>query len=129
MPVPQTVDRGVRDLADVSASPGLRTYRQATSLRLSPRSQSSRRSILEIRMDILRVIRDGANRPTQIMFRANLSWSSMCPNLDVLVGRSLVNWFTEGSRRVYGLTPKGQQLVSAFECVRGEVEDGPLLVR
>ncbi len=107
--------------------PGARN--QATSLRLSKRSTSQRRSTLEIRMDILAAIGDGASRPTQIMCRANLSWSCMRVNLEPLVARSLVSWFAEGERRRFELTPKGQELVSTFAHVRVELEAKPLFLR
>ncbi len=80
-------------------------------------------------MDILAAVGVGASRPTQIMCRANLSWSCMRVNLESLVASSLVSWFAEGERRRFELTPKGQELVSVFARVRVEVENRPVFLR
>ena len=34
-----------------------------------------RRSLLQIKVDILRAVESGYGKPTQIMYRANLSWN------------------------------------------------------
>ncbi len=45
---------------------------------------SLRRSHLEVRMDILSCIKAGADKPTQIMYKANLSWTALKDHLSVL---------------------------------------------
>jgi predicted transcriptional regulator len=74
----------------------------------------TRRSHLEIRMDILRAVRRGASKPTQIMYRANLSWNSLSSHLDLLHSKALVMWSQDGSRRHYELTTRGEQVISAY---------------
>ncbi len=78
------------------------------------RSVLPRRSRLELRMDILRAIRRGANKPTQIMYRANMSWNALGAHLGMLESRSLIAWSTVGSRRQYVLTNKGEQVISSY---------------
>src|SRR5579863_4627740 len=64
---------------------------------VGPRTEHPRRSVFEIRMDIMRAIRRGAKKPTQIMYRANLSWATLNWHLDMLVEGTLVRWSAEGA--------------------------------
>ncbi len=42
---------------------------------------SNRRSKLEITLDVLKAVRDGVDKPTRIMYVANMSWN---PTQDML---------------------------------------------
>ena len=81
---------------------------------LGMKKSISRRSQLEIRMDILRAIKEGAEGPTQIMYKANLSWILLCDHLDVLGGQGFVDEKTVGNRKKYSLTYKGIEIVGAY---------------
>ena len=78
------------------------------------RKAVSRRSQLEIRMDILRAIMEGAEGPTQIMYKANLSWILLCDHLSALGEQGFVGEKAVGNRKKYSLTGKGIEIVGAY---------------
>ena len=81
----------------------------------------SRRSQLEIRMDMLKVVKAGAEKPTQIMYKANLSWVALQTHLTQMIERGLLKWVTEGTRKRYELTLKGSSVMYAYQKVLEEV--------
>jgi predicted transcriptional regulator len=81
------------------------------------RTYSARRSQLEIQMDILRVVQEGAYLPTQIMYRANLAWVALQSSLGSLVGTGLLDRETVGSKRSYRLTMKGISVLTSFNQI------------
>ena len=81
------------------------------------RSYSVRRSQLEIQMDILKVVHEGAYLPTQIMYRANLAWVSLQSCLGSLVGTGLLQRVAAGSKRSYQLTQKGAGILASFNQI------------
>lgn len=87
----------------------------------SKRKVLSRRSQLEIRMDMLKVIKAGAEKPTQIMYKANLSWVALQTHLTQLIQRGLLKWVTEGTRKRYELTLKGSSVMYAYQKILEEV--------
>jgi predicted transcriptional regulator len=87
----------------------------------SKKKALSRRSQLEIRMDMLRVIKEGAEKPTQIMYKANLSWVALQTHLTQMIERGLLKWVTEGTRKRYELTLKGSSVMYAYQKIREEV--------
>jgi len=74
----------------------------------------NRRSQLEIRMDIMRAIMEGAEGPTQIMYKANLSWLLLCDHLSALGQQGFVGEKSVGNRKKYSLTGKGIEIVGAY---------------
>lgn len=86
------------------------------------RNYSARRSQLEIQMDILRVVHDGAYLPTQIMYRANLAWVSLQSCLGSLVGTGLLQRVSAGSKRSYQLTQKGMSILNNFNQILDAVK-------
>jgi predicted transcriptional regulator len=85
------------------------------------RKALSRRSQLEIRMDMLKVIKEGAEKPTQIMYKANLSWVALQTHLTNMIERGLLKWASEGTRKRYELTLKGSSVMYAYQKVLEEV--------
>ena len=83
----------------------------------------SRRSQLEIKMDMLKVIKAGAEKPTQIMYKANLSWVALQTHLTRMIERGLLKWITEGTRKRYELTLKGSSVMYAYQKILEEVGD------
>ena len=77
----------------------------------------TRRSELEIRMDVLRVVSAGIDRPTQIMYKANLSWIALQSNLKALVKSNFLAEEDLGSRKRYELTQRGYEILSTFQKV------------
>lgn len=95
------------------------TYLQKPTGMADPRQPMSKKSVsrrsqLEIRMDILRAIMEGAEGPTQIMYKANLSWILLCDHLSALGEQGFVGEKTVGNRKKYSLTGKGIEIVSAY---------------
>jgi predicted transcriptional regulator len=80
---------------------------------------SPRRSKLEIRLKILAAVRDGVDKPTRIMYAANLSWKPTQRILSQLVEQGLVaevrNEESEKSRLRYEITDKGVSVLAYFD--------------
>jgi len=81
------------------------------------RAYPVRRSQLEIQMDILRVVYEGASLPTQIMYRANLAWDNLQNSLRDMVGNGLLERIMAGEKRTYQLTFKGADMLAAFDRI------------
>ena len=80
---------------------------------------SPRRSQLEIRLNILSAVRDGVDKPTRIMYAANMSWKPVQRILSHLVEQGLLevrmNTESRQSKRRYVLTDKGTNVLDYFE--------------
>jgi predicted transcriptional regulator len=68
-------------------------------------------------MDVLQVISQGIDRPTQIMYKANLSWVALQECLKSLVARTFITEEAQGSRRRYELTQTGFEILRTFQKV------------
>jgi predicted transcriptional regulator len=77
----------------------------------------ARRSELEIKMDVLQVVSQGIDRPTQIMYKANLSWVALQENLKSLVAKAFLREENLGSRKRYELTQAGYEILQTFRKV------------
>ncbi len=80
-----------------------------------------RRSQFEIRMDMLRAVKDGAEGPTQIMYKANLSWITLQQHLRTLVDNECLRWVENGNRKKYELTAKGTNIMHSYTSLLNEV--------
>jgi predicted transcriptional regulator len=82
------------------------------------------RSKLEIYLDVLLIVKDGAYKPTRIMFGANVSWKPMQKILNSMVDQGLITEISEEDRgdkrttRVYKITEKGENTLKYFSRVR-----------
>jgi predicted transcriptional regulator len=76
-------------------------------------------------MDMLKAIRAGAEKPTQIMYRANISWVALQTHLTRLLERGLCVWVADGERRRYELTAKGANMVYSYGKILEMVGDEP----
>jgi predicted transcriptional regulator len=80
---------------------------------------SPRRSQLEIRLNILSAVKDGVDKPTRIMYAANMSWKPVQKILSHLVEQGLLevrmNTESRQSKRRYALTDKGANVIDYFE--------------
>ena len=84
-------------------------------------SAEGRRSILQIRIDILRVVGQGCGKPTQIMYKANLSWNVLQAQLRSFVEGGMLEFEEYGSRRKYTITEKGNEVVRSYQNVVEEI--------
>jgi predicted transcriptional regulator len=91
---------------------------------------SARRSLTDICFDILNALWvDADSKPTQLMYRTNLSWNVMVDLLAHLEGRGLISSTKVGARRTISLTPIGkiclQKLWEARALIMTAPEDDP----
>ncbi len=80
-----------------------------------------RRSILQIKVDILRAVENGYGKPTQIMYRANLSWNVLQAQLKSFLESGMLKVESYGSRRRYLITPKGSEMIESYQKVVREI--------
>ena len=80
-----------------------------------------RRSLLQIKVDILRAVEGGYGKPTQIMYRANLSWNVLQAQLKSFLESGMLEVEEYGSRRRYLITPKGTEMVDSYQKVVKEI--------
>ena len=79
-----------------------------------------RRSKLELILDVLEAVMNDTEKPTRIMYEANLSWTILNEILSSLVSQSLLEEIdTSRSRdrrnnRVYKITKKGETVVRFY---------------
>lgn len=89
------------------------------------RRSLARRSQLEIRMDMLKAVKEGAEKPTQIMYKANLSWVALQSHLKSLIEKGLLQWAADGTRKRYELTTKGATIMYSYGKIIDEVGQEP----
>ena len=83
---------------------------------------SERRSKLEIMLKVLEAVREGVDKPTRIMYAANMSWNPTQEVLARLVEDGLIRVTEEpGGRRSkkrYEITEKGANVIRYFQGVK-----------
>lgn len=89
-------------------------------------SLTQRRSKLDIMMTVLRAIRDGVDKPTRIMYTANMSWNSTQKVFEDLLKQDLI-FITEepGLKRAkkrYHITEKGLNVLQYFEGAKALIQ-------
>ncbi|MDG6902915.1 MAG: hypothetical protein JRM80_13280 [Nitrososphaerota archaeon] len=84
------------------------------AFRAERRPGHGRRSKLDIVGDVLRVVSEGSERPTNVMFRANLTWPLTLAYIELLLRHKLLSTEEVGSKSVYRITPKGSELLRSF---------------
>jgi len=83
---------------------------------------SERRSKLEIMLKVLEAVREGVDKPTRIMYAANMSWNPTQEVLARLVEDGLIRVTEEpGGRRKknrYEITEKGANVIRYFHGMK-----------
>jgi predicted transcriptional regulator len=82
-----------------------------------------RRSRMEVKIDILLAIKEGAGRPTHIMYRSNLSWTVMQGFIRTLEVQGLVRTETIERKKTYLLTEKGERVLKTYLSVRKQIDE------
>ncbi|MHA2393520.1 MAG: winged helix-turn-helix domain-containing protein [Promethearchaeota archaeon] len=91
----------------------------------------TRRSKLEIMINVLEVVQNGEKKPTRIMYQSNLSYKLLKDVLESLVNQELITAMeptTTGRKRdkrtntLYVITPKGQNVLRYFHNARGMLQ-------
>ncbi len=78
-------------------------------------------------MDLLQVISQGIDRPTQIMYKANLSWIALQTNLKSLVTGAFLSEESLGNRKRYELTQRGFDVLRTFQKVVESMDSIPVM--
>ncbi|MEM2593912.1 MAG: winged helix-turn-helix domain-containing protein [Candidatus Bathyarchaeia archaeon] len=80
-----------------------------------------RRSRLEIYVDVLRIIRRGVNKPTRIMFAANLSWRALKEIIADLERHGFIECKNVKDHRRIFITERGKRLLRELEAISAEL--------
>ena len=87
----------------------------------------ARRSMLEMWLDILSMIKSGTSKPTRIMYGANVSWEALQRILGSMASRGLVREIDtrnvrkrdKRTTRRYEITQKGENIVRYLKGASG----------
>jgi predicted transcriptional regulator len=82
---------------------------------------------MDVKIDILQAILEGAGRPPHIMYRSNISWASMRNFINFLEDQGLVSSVYEEGRKNYILTQKGTRVLETYANVRVQLESLQLI--
>jgi len=80
-------------------------------------SISEKRSRIRLCLDVLKVIGKGVEKPTNIMYKSNLSWAPLMEILEALGKEGLIRCETIGKRKRYKITKKGLDTLNYFRKV------------
>ena len=108
-----------------------------TKIRSSEATKGSavtlRRSKLDIVLSVLSAVRDGADKPTRIMYAANLSWRPTKKIIASLVEQGLLaefeNTASKRSKKMYEVTEKGLNIIRYFKDAPGLIDIEEILTR
>ena len=75
----------------------------------------ARRSRLEIYFDILSVIDKGVTKPTRIMYKSNLSWSTLQETFETLIQGGFIVEGMEDNGKRYQVTDKGRNALFYYQ--------------
>jgi predicted transcriptional regulator len=87
-----------------------------------PQAPLNRRSRMETLCDIVKAIGAGAEKPTHIMYKANLSWTVMQGYIKELENQSLVFSQDSDGKRMYKLTEKGFLLLKQYISIKEDLK-------
>lgn len=80
---------------------------------------------METYCDIIKAIGGGAEKPTHIMYRANLSWTVMQGYIRSLEGQGLVQAQDDEGKRLYQLTERGFGLLKQYLSIKEDLRLSP----
>lgn len=93
----------------------------------------SRRSKLEIYLEVLNIIKNGTYKPTRIMYQANISWQPLMKVLGSMISQGLVDEIDmkkqnrkrdKRTSKIYRITLKGEQVINYFKGAKNfELDD------
>ncbi|MCF7862139.1 hypothetical protein K9M79_07925 [Candidatus Woesearchaeota archaeon] len=81
-----------------------------------------KRERLQIIHDILKAIQNGKNKPTHIMYKANLSHQMLEEYLKDLISRELISVEKLKRGKNYELTEKGHKYVQEYRMIEGFID-------
>ena len=77
---------------------------------------------MEVKIDIMQAIAEGAGRPAHIMYKSNLSWAIMRSFIEVLEKQGLVTSNESYGKRSFTLTEKGVRVLQTYLSVRKQLD-------
>lgn len=77
-----------------------------------------KRSRLELYLEVLRVIGKGVGKPTNIMYKCNLSWTNCREILEFLTEQGFITFINNSNRRFYKLTENGRDLLRNLDKIQ-----------
>lgn len=81
----------------------------------------ARRSQMEILMDILTAVANGKQKPTHIMYRANLAWTRLQRQLDFLIKQDMLTSTEVDGGMIYKITRRGKEVLEYFKKIESEL--------
>jgi predicted transcriptional regulator len=79
-----------------------------------------------MQLEVLKTVREGVDKPTRIMYAANMSWIPVRKILDSLVNGGLLsvisNTVGKRAKRRYEITEKGVSVINYFEGAKELVD-------
>jgi predicted transcriptional regulator len=78
---------------------------------------------MEVYSDVLKAIGSGAQSPTQIMLKANVSWNVVKSSLQTLVQHGTLETSVEDGRSIYQLTSRGFELLKKLVLIREQMSE------
>lgn len=84
--------------------------------------QIDRRSRIETYFDVLCIIAKGVEKPTHIMYKANLSWKMTQLYTSSLISKGFVVIEEKGGKRLYRLTEKGNKVAQQYLAIKEDLD-------
>ena len=81
-----------------------------------------RRSRIETHFDVLCVVGNGVDKPTHIMYKANLSWSIMQMYIDALIQKNLIIAEMADVKKRYRVSEKGRHVMQQYLSIREDLD-------
>ena len=112
------------------ASPGVETILPKTGFSV-PKTTTSftrsegqidRRSRIETFFDVLCIIGNGIDKPTHIMYSANLSWTTMQNYTSLLVAKGLAEYSESEGKKRYKLSEKGIRIMQQYLSLKEDLD-------
>ena len=71
---------------------------------------------------VYKLILEGEHKPTQLMYKANISWDVIKDLLALMIKKELITEYTFGKVRRYDITERGIRILSYYQNAVKEIE-------
>lgn len=85
-------------------------------------AESMRRSVLELKIEILKAISEGVNKQSHIIQRSNISWSMAQGFIRRLERQGLIESQKLKGRKLFIITERGSRVLDSYTMMLREVE-------
>lgn len=83
---------------------------------------NTKRSKLEIYLDILQIINKSERKPTRIMYEANLSWVPLQQIIKSMIAQGLIEEMGASKRKEYMITSRGKDVLKYFNGMKNLIK-------